>query len=236
MIKYLTALWVLLYFQVALSQNNSGRITIHDTNVDPAGIVDELPLAPPKTIGDTYIEDDWMLGDVELLNGKKIDRYPLKYDLKNNELDISYNGEVRTCPAEKIKYFSWNKVGQKNAVKFVNTTYLINVKKGNPREVMAQAYSGNLIGLYKQYYLDFKESTYVPALDMGNKNNKILVKSYYYVLQNNEFFKLSMTLRKNKILFGGKYTEVENHSKENKLKLKKEEDLIKLIKFYETLL
>ena len=225
-----------LVIQKTSTAQSIGKRDIIDRSVNPGGIIDEFPPAPPKTIGSTYINDEWSMGSLVLFTSAILVDYPMKYDLKNEQLEINHKGNVKVCPLEKIKTFSWIQYGSSDSLHFVNSRYLSKVKKNNPETILNRLYVGHNSSLYKEYYLDLKEATYVPALDMGKKDNKILVKKTYYALIDNSFYKLNSSLKKNKTVFVDNYNSMESYQKKYKLKFKNEKDLIELLKYYDSIL
>jgi hypothetical protein len=237
---YSKLFWIIvlfLIFQKTSVAQDAGKVGIIDRGVNPGGIIDELPLAPAKTVGNTYINDEWMLGKLVLFTNMELIGHPMKYDLKNKQLEIKFEGQVKICPLEKIKTFSWRRNNIDDTLHFINSRYLPKAKNSNPRTILNRLYIGNNTSLYKEYYLELKAATYVAALDMGEKNNKIHIKQTYYLLSDGDtFYKLSPSLRKNKSVFGDYYNSIQIYQKKYKLKLKKEKDVIELMKYYESLL
>jgi len=207
-----------------------------NADVNPGGYIIALPLAPPETTGSLYIDEHWLLGDFDLIDGIKIEKYPLKYNLKNNTLEIDFEGGTRVCHLNQLKKISWKKFGETETHDFVNTTYYAPTSKDNTMRLMNILLEQSHLTLFKHYYLDKKESSYVVEFDIGSKDNKMLLKYAYYIFIDNSFYELKSSLKKNKVLFKDHYLAIEKYSKLNKLKIKNQTDLINLMQYYNSLL
>ena len=115
---------VLLISATAFGQKSTGQLTIMDANVDPGGIINELPLAPPSTVGSTYIYEDWRSGELTLKNGTKISGYNLRYDLESDGLEIRYQGEIKICPYKMIDMFTISNPESGLEMKFISSKKL----------------------------------------------------------------------------------------------------------------
>ncbi len=54
-----------------------------------------------------YLDDQWHNGSFTLISDRTIKNYPVKYDLKSNNLEIQFSGEVKLLDLYRIKEFSW---------------------------------------------------------------------------------------------------------------------------------
>ncbi|MEM1405725.1 MAG: hypothetical protein AAGG59_03040 [Bacteroidota bacterium] len=214
------------------SQKSTGQLTIMDANVDPGGIINELPLAPPSTVGSTYIHEDWRSGELTLKNGTKISGYNLRYDLESDGLEIRYEEEIKICPYVMIDEFTISNPESNLDMEFVNTKKLNLVSSDGLSNIVQVLSKNEETLLLKSYNISVKESTYVPALDMGDNENKIQVKSKYYFVVKNEVNLLDKRLKKNKDLFASRYSDIEEFVKSKKLKLNNDSDVVMLFSYY----
>lgn len=226
---------VLLISATAFGQKSTGQLTIMDANVDPGGIINELPLAPPGTVGSTYIYEDWRSGELTLKNGTKISGYNLRYDLESDGLEIRYQGEIKICPYKMIDMFTISNPESGLEMKFISSKKLNLVSAAGLSNVVQVLSKNQGTLLLKSYSISVKESTYVPALDMGDHENKIQVKFKYYFVMKNEINPLDKRLKKNKDLFSSKYPDIEEFVKSKRLKLNNDSDVVMLFSYYNSL-
>ena len=218
----------------AYSQGNN-LVSVIDTSVDPAGVIQELKLPPAPTTGNIYIFDDWYAGNIVLDGNIEIKGQLLRYDLKHKTLEIKLAEGVKVCPLDLLASFNWFDKNLNDSTYFVNISHVPDQTEFYDRGVLQILYE-NKATLYKQYHLEFQESTYVPALDMGRRSNKIIKKSTLILQNSGKMYPLAYKLKKNKTVFGEAFEEVEKYAKDNKLKVKNEDDLIGIVKHYNLLL
>ena len=232
--KKLIALGFCIMWISAYSQNNN-LVEVLDPSVNPAGIIDELKLPPAPTTGNVYLNDDWQQGNIVLEGSRKINGQLLRYDLKHKHLEIKLGEEIKVCPLSLLKSFSWYNRELNDSAYFVNIKQVPNQLEFYDRCILEILYEEKA-NLYKQYYLEVQESTYVPAVDMGRRSDKIVKKSSLLLQSQGKFYPLSKSMKNNKKAFGEEFDEVEKFAKENRLKLKNEADVLGIVGHYNLLL
>ncbi len=228
--KIISVLFLCPFF--AVGQNEV--IAVIDKNTNPGEVIDELPIPPPKLEGSLYLFDDWITGDVFLKNNKVLKGYPIRYDLKNQLLEINASGEIKVCQLPLLKSFAYKEpIG--DSIFYHNTSEVNNITYDLPKGVCQILLDGK-IKLVKYEYIEIKEATYNVALSMGERNDKALKKSKIFALVNDNVFAVKGSIKKNETLFKDNLKEIENFVKKNKLKLKNESHLIRIFQFYQELI
>ena len=69
----------------------------------------DIKSKPKETEGSFYYNDDWYTGTIKLFSGEEIQAYPLKYDMKMNQIDIKVNESVKVISIGAIKEITWLK-------------------------------------------------------------------------------------------------------------------------------
>ncbi|MTI23196.1 hypothetical protein E1176_19355 [Fulvivirga sp. RKSG066] len=206
----------------------SGEVSIIDQNVNPGGVIDELPLPPPKTEGHVYLFEDWKQAEIILKSGQMLKNYQARIDLKHKLVEIQTKAEVKVCNFSLLAELS---ITDSNGNRqFINTDQL--QSKGKLPTGIVEVLLDKEVEVLKHHYIEIKEPTYVPAVDMGSKNKKILKKAQIYALKDGVLFKVNGKLKKNQELFGNQYPLVETFASSNKLNFKDIDDLIKIVEYY----
>lgn len=219
----------------AFSQSTSQTVSILDRTVNPGQVIDEFPLPPPNVEGSIYLNENWLIGEFTITNSDKLYKnFPLRYDLQNQVLEIQNNDQTKICTLPVLKTFSYR--NHANEIEnFINTELIDDANKILPKAIAQVLFEDKLI-LIAVPYIEVKDPTYVAAIDMGNRNKQILDKVDYYVVHNARSHKIGSSFNKNEDYFGAKGEEMKSFAKENKLKFNKEEDLIKIFNYYNSLL
>lgn len=138
------------------------------------GFVSELPPAPPKTIGSTYYEEDWLLADLFLKGETKLEGVRVKLDLSSQSFEILHDGAIKVLPGDQVLSFQWrNTNGEQEA--FVRGNYV--TAEGLPIngffKLVSDSEPYKLLELYTTEKLS---SNYNQQLDVGRKDHQIVKK------------------------------------------------------------
>ncbi len=236
MIKYVFQVTIIILIVVQSSQAQVSRneVTVLDEFTNPGGMLDELRSPPPRTEGTTYIFDEWFKGTIYFKKGTILRDHKLKYDLDNNLLEIDSKYGIKVCPLILVKRFEL-KTEPNSTVNYVNLSTIKDRNDHLPVGV-AQVLFDEGVQLLEYPYIYVKEPTYVAQLDMGHKNKKILIKKKKYIITPYGISEIKEAKKKIPPLFKDKQEVVEKYVQQNGLNLKKNEDLIKLVEYYDSLM
>lgn len=230
--KYLFALPLLFSMHLLTAQN---QVAVYDPDVNPGQLIREVKLPPPKTEGNVYLDDNWHFGNFAMKGTALYNGFLLRYDLRHQNLEIKIDDEIRICVVSMLDEFYFIDKSTNQNSHFISLDKIENSFVIGHKGII-KILADNKVKLYKNYFLETQKANYSPALDMGNKDNKIIKKSSYYLAVDNTIVKLSTSLKKNKAAFGTYFSKIETYSKKNKLRLKNEQDMIALVNYYNTLL
>lgn len=207
------------------AQKTNGIITNHSNYQRlPYGFVTELPMAKPETVGDYYLDDAWLEGNIYLADHSMLADLSFKYNLKENVLEIKVNDAVKVLPADRVSYFE----------------YLNNNSSLDGIYINAGGYTSqgaSLVGFFKIVYdgeydlymktdLSVIPSTYNAALDVGERNNKIVKNKTFYLAKDSNVLRIETNKKKfikDVKSFSGK--DLEDFMRDRKIGTKDADDL-----------
>ncbi len=230
--KYLVIAVCTMWGSVCSQHINSADF---GNSANPSNVIREINLPPAPTVGNVYLNDGWHRGDFIMKGARSFKGQLLRYDLKHQNLEIKFDNGIKICALSKLESFNFVNSDIDSSFFFVNintipNNYVINTKG------IAEVLYKEKVTLYKYYFLEHREPTYVPTVALGSKSAKILKKNTFYLQTPEKLYKLSFSFKKNKTAFGKYYFQVEKNAKENGLKLKKQLNMIAIVKYYNSLL
>jgi len=176
--------------------------------------------------GNPYFNKNWLNGSVKLVgrNEQKVDS--MRYNVYSNEIQFSYQDTIYFISNTKdIIYFT---IGES---KFIFYMY----SHDNERRIFEVMSEGEKVILLKMYSCSIIEGKKSDGINPGTID-KFKISSDYYTIKNfqpaQEFRMKSDNLTE---LLTDKNDEVSKYIKDNKLKMKKEEDFIKVFNYYNSL-
>ncbi len=176
--------------------------------------------------GTNYLYKDWVLADIVFSEDGSVMKDQLtKLDIKNNLLEIKDNDQVKVFNANQV----YSVVLKLNADTFI-TKKAINVE--NPDGFLKILYNTNS-SLLCHYSTKIKRANYNVALDVGDRDDEIVLHKTYYAFMKGNLIKLENTRRKLLKQFQSD-EKIITFINENKINPKKEEDIIELLRFYDT--
>lgn len=179
--------------------------------------------------GSPYLYDDWLSGKVIFMNGQSIENILLNFDLHNKLLEVKMRHVVKVGRPEDIEAVEINYAPAETR-RFIPVS-MYHTEKNEAAEGFAQVlYDGN-IKLVKKTSLVIYKPNYRPSHDVGSQDIEIRKKEQIYLLEGGVLKEVKRSPD-----FGKWTKEVKAYSKENKLRAKKEEDLIRMVRFYDSLL
>ena len=207
-------------------------------NASKAGVFWNSPSPVSNTVGQFYLDTLWQEGSIgfnksvsqsggsDSLNGIMI-----RYNVLNDELEVLANKEkndVRVVKGNYLKGFTIKKSGG-------DLSQFASVKDFKTDKELTGFFetlvSGNL-SLMKHYYARTIKPNYNPGFGTGEKNTTVSIADDYYVVTNGTAEKNSLSKKSLVNLMKTKESEIEKYMKSNPVDFKKEEDVIRLFKYY----
>jgi hypothetical protein len=193
-----------------------------------------IPIPEGKVIGDTYLSTVWRRSVILLYeNNKLIEGYPARYDIGADELDVKGKSGVKVLDGRKVKSFMWMDSSRAEPYYFINAKefkvdgipligfYEVLVDGNNP--------------LFKKVNISVKKADYNVTLAIGSRDDKILKNTNYYLVDGTNAYEIPGNKKKFLQLLKSKADEVESYMDSNGLSIKKEEELVLICKYYNSL-
>jgi hypothetical protein len=232
-LQYTLILVAIMFPMSIYAQSNVeyGRVIVEK---NPGAIIEAFDLEKSTAIeGSFYMNPEWQVGSVYLYDGRRIEKMPLKYNMRDDFMHIlDKNEEVRVLKFDRIASFEWFNVETRKNQKFVNSLdYSMN---GTSLTGFLQVLSEGDPQLLKYTTLELSKGNYAVTHDAGQRYDEYIQKEKRYLAMEGN---LSPANKKKEVLnaFGKKKEEIEEYIKANRLNMKSDDHIITLINFYNTL-
>ena len=180
--------------------------------------------------GSPYIMESWTNATILFKSNEIIENIPVKYDLKENLMEIKTKKTIKVCPPERIIAFELNDSANGEVRAFVNCNqFKVEYSLVGFYEVLVDEEDGFM--LLKKTEASIKESNYNPALDVGEMTAKIIKRDAFYIAKNKTAYSIPKRKKAFLKLFGKKSALIGDFVKREKSKLNDQEDLIKIIAY-----
>jgi len=194
-----------------------------------------IPLPEGKVIGDTYLYKEWKRSVILLYDGNKLlEGFPIRYDIKADELDVKTVNGVKVLAGRNVKSFIWIDSARRDPYYFINAKEYKN--EGIALTGFFEVLVDGKIPLFKKMNVTIKQADYNVQLSIGSRDDKILKKPTYYYARGLEAIEVPGNKKKFLTLFKDKTEEVEKYISANALSVKKEDDLIRIFTYYNSLI
>ena len=180
--------------------------------------------------GDYFLQKDWQPGELYTKNRKKIsDGFLFRYFVYTEEMHAIVNKkDTIILKSNLIDSICINKQ------KFIYLTYIKNTSFKNSFFEELTNGKFRLLKKYRCMFIEGNEKT-SSGYEEGKPDSYIIMKDYYYQEKNHPA--ISLPSKKSELIqiFTNQDNNIAKFIKSNKLKLRKEKDLIKLFNYYNTL-
>lgn len=175
--------------------------------------------------GSPYLEKEFKAGKVVFNDGKILDSILLRYDWYAKEVEVLKNDEIFSLPRDtKINHIVID------STKYT-PFYLVNSKEGYAIELKSDN-----TRIFKTQPIQFNQPTKATNGYVEDKPAYFKwIKPYYYIVfKNNSMKKIDIDKKKIVKSFPAEYqSQLSKYIKEEKLSVKKDRDLIKLIDYFD---
>ena len=216
-----------VFGQIELYKGSEGSYNPFGTSVAGDFMrVYEIPYNS-SLLGTPYLNEEWKTADIVLSHDDLLVKdIPIRIDVMNNWLEVKHKGKIYLLYLDDTHSFYF-----KNS----NDAFITgnSIDEDSPAGFYKVIYNEKS-SLFCHYSTSIKKATYVPAFNVGEKDDKIIIKKTYYVYINNQLIKLEKNKKKLIQQFKSNNKTI-SFIKHNNINPKKEQDLIKFIKYYDSI-
>ncbi len=209
------------------------EVSYLDATVNPGVVLDEFPPPPPSMEGSYFMDEEWANATLELNSNRSIRNVPVRYDLVNEQLEIKTSYGIRVCNLQLLRAFQ---ITEQHDSSYYYNTQSLNWGSKIPSGIAKVVLSRDDFKVLEFFYTEIREPTYVPALDMGSKNKKILKKSDLYLLQKGKALKVNKKIKRNQHIFREHLRSVEEFTRSNNYRLSEFEGAFEIFSYYHSLI
>lgn len=193
-----------------------------------------IPLPEGKVIGDTYLSTQWKRSVILLYqNNKLLEGFSIRYDIKADEIDVKGRSEVKVLEGRKVKSFMWMDSSRTEPYYFINAKDF--KEDGVPMTGFFEVLVDGNSPLFKKVNISIKKADYNVTLSTGSRDDKILKSPSYYLVDGSSVAEIPGSKKKFLQLLKSRADEVESYMDDNNLSVKKEEELMAICKYYNSL-
>lgn len=213
------------------AQRNNPMLTIVNGNMYSGEAMNVFDLRDRQTIIENYWFDDWRNGGILLKDSQVVKGFPLRYNRFSRNIEIRTVWDVKVLPETKVSLVYMITNGDTSV--FVNLTNYLGLPP-NP------AFTGLSRLLYDGRYTVFHrkegevlKANYVPALDAGYTNDRIVFTDAFYLYDGDRLELLPTRKKKLSRFLEVKGIQVEEFMQAARFNGKRPEDLIRLFEYVE---
>ncbi len=217
-------------FQPNLAQTTAGQWAADPIVMGSNNLYGKSPNKTGVVNGTTYLDTKWNIADITFFDSEKLlEGIPVKYDLKENRLELFASKEVRMVEVKKIKSLVWRDSLTHLPKLFINGNGYN--EDGAPLTGLLEVLVDGKIPLLKRNFVSIRKPDFVAEMGTGNIDTEISRSSaYYYALGE---VVTEITSRKTLLhAFGSDASEVKKFMNTNNSSIRSEHDLIRVFKNY----
>ncbi len=180
--------------------------------------------------GSPYLNDDLILGQVIFKNGDSVSYY-LRYDMYSDEIEYLQNKRLFTI----VNMAALNHINL-NGQKFVYQTYYDDGERS--RGYLVQLVT-NQCSLYRKNHVEFEDAQMGqarPFREASPAQFKPMAVHWYYACDTSPITEISLNSAGLRLISNKHFDKLRTFVKANKLKTRKEDDLVTLIEYFNELL
>ena len=227
----LTLLLIFISTSVGLAQtqDTEKKIKDHyvmDHNTNPGRMINEIPYSKGEMKGSYHYWEQWLPGVINLKDNGQVEDLKLKYDLKNQVIEVKSSAGVYTIDPGHVKNFV--------VYEGTDTMVFPSAKKYLPgtRGIVKVIYSDPQFSVFLKPEIKIKESTYNPALDIGERGDEYLQYEKAFLVENKKPKEFNRNLSGIQKALPNCSRDLKKYVKANNLNIKKNNnDLIAALKY-----
>jgi len=183
--------------------------------------------------GTPYFKNVWQNAQITSMEGKVYNNVPLKYDVYSNLLVIKNSkGDSISTETANVKEFTWIGTG----LTFVREPLLDNTTDiKNFGRFYQLLFRGEKTTLLKNHRKEILKADYQGGYNANRRYDELIDETDYYLKKGSQIEKIKLNEKNILKSTADKEKELRDFIKKQKLNLKNETDVVKLLQHYETL-
>jgi hypothetical protein len=195
--------------------------------------INVFDLRPREQEGTFYFSDEWMEGAVLYKNGKVFTDHLIRYNQKDNSIEVKSGIGILTLPGYYVKEFTMQRVDHKGGVRernrFINPSnynaggYALNIG------FLQEIYAGEM-SLFSAHKAELVRPDHVPILSTGNTRARVIKRKKYFLYDGKRLVEIPRKRSKIIKLFEKYRPGISAYVKKEKLNVKSKKGLSSIIK------
>ena len=218
--KIITLLFSLLFSLIVIAQENS-KILFPDGMLFSTK---KEPLTGPE--GSIYLYEDWKNATLHTNKNDTISGVSVKVNLFHHQTVIQDENEEKAVEHTYLNY-----IEIENRKLYSSSNWVMEKRTDGLFEFI---YESANCKIAKLLYVQHMKPNYNIQSNSGSKVDIYTLKDESYLIIEDKAFKIPVSTKSFAALFGEKENDISQFIKKEKLKIKKVNDLIKIVNFYET--
>jgi hypothetical protein len=218
---------------VSVPQNYEAKENLRELgSLDGTGSVRTFDTRYEGVKGTPYVLEEFQPGEVYLKTKEKVAIKALNYNCVDNEIAYLDPTSKVTRILNKYQVDLFTIQGADRVMTFVP----VKLEKDG-ETIFAEVLYNKASFVYKVYYKDWLEANYEGGYSADRRYDQFVDKYDLYFLKkgDNTLYEVKKTKKSLKEAFPENLSEITSFFKSNKLNLKEEEDLVKLMEYYDSL-
>lgn len=211
------------------SQNGIGNDFMFQYGTSSTIRVGDLPVKKGETKGTYYIDDEWHNANINLITSETIESYLVKINIREKNIEIKNDNEILLLNFDQVANLEWDNNGAIES--FILSEPFIN----NSELGFAQLLSNGDVKLFSKPTLVLLPSTYNTAMAAGENSDKYVIENKLFIYMNESLIPVKNSKSSVLKVFTDKEDQMASYIKENKIKFKEINDLILVVKYYDSL-
>jgi len=219
--------------QKTIRANSAAKLLAERPNFIGGNMVYGIPPEPKKLVGDSYIDKKWnsatllLYRDEQLLEG-----FRARYNVITNTFELMEpeNNLVSIMPGRRIQNIVWVDSTYKVPRYFVNGMDF--KEEGAPISGFFEVLVDGELPLMRRTKVILKESNYNQALMVGERNDQLVKRNFYYYLKDKEVVEVPRKRKEFYKIFGEDAEMMEKFVNKNNLSHREVDDLFEIFTYY----
>lgn len=213
------------------AQRNNPFFSITNGPLYSGEALNVFDLRDRQTEIENYWFDDWRNGGVMLKDSQLVKGFPLRYNRFSRNLEIRTVWDVKVLPDNKVDLAFF--VADGDTSYFVDLTYYLGLPPNPSFTGLSRLLHQGNFTVFHRKEGEVLKANYVPALDAGYENDRIVFTDAFYLYDGTALELLPTNRKKLAKFLEAKGLDVEAYMKSERIKGKSPEDLIKLFQYIE---